>query len=621
PLPITLAGTDIDGETPAITYTQPTNGSYDGATYTPALNYYGSDSFTYTATDAAGLSDTATVTITVRPVNDAPEAADRTVATDEDTPLPITLAGTDIDGETPAITYTQPTNGSYDGTTYTPALNYNGSDSFTYTATDAAGLSDTATVTITVHPVNDAPEVTDRAVETDEDVPVPITLAGTDVENDPLSFSWSDPPHGTFDGARYTPDPNYYGLDSFEYTADDGNGGTDTATVTITVRPVNEPPTVTLAGPAATDEGAAPVTFAASASDPDGADTLTYTWSVGSGTLAPAGANAAYSNDDGPRTDTVTVTVSDGTASATASAEILVRNVSPTSAAGADVTEFWGLPYLFAATATDPSAADTAAGLAGQWAFGDASLPASGFTAAHAYAQPGPYTATFTATDKDGGSGTDSVAVTIAKRPTSLAYTGPNVAVFGLLTLTASLSDTIDAPTADLAGRQIVFRLGSRTFTATTDSAGVATVNSVLPLTSGELTLEFAGDTRYLPSSTRAALTIESGPGKITGGGLRSLTHSGRGGFNVHSSTKGELQWQSNVLNFHAPDITGLGVAPDGRTAWFAGVDRDGRPYVAYVEDNGEPGRNDIFKLWIAGVLQTSGDGRLSGGNIQIHKN
>jgi hypothetical protein len=67
--------------------------------------------------------------------------------------------------------------------------------------------------------------------------------------------------------------------------------------------------------------------------------------------------------------------------------------------------------------------------------------------------------------------------------------------------------------------------------------------------------------------------------------------------------------------------LSALGVAANNRSGWFAGVGRDGRAFVAYVEDNGEPGRNDVFKLWIAGALQTPGDGRLAaGGNIQIHK-
>jgi hypothetical protein len=66
--------------------------------------------------------------------------------------------------------------------------------------------------------------------------------------------------------------------------------------------------------------------------------------------------------------------------------------------------------------------------------------------------------------------------------------------------------------------------------------------------------------------------------------------------------------------------VTSLAVAPDGRSAWFGGHDRAGVPYLAYVEDNGEPGRDDVFKLWIRGVLQTPADGALAGGNVQIHE-
>ncbi len=114
-------------------------------------------------------------------------------------------------------------------------------------------------------------------------------------------------------------------------------------------------------------------------------------------------------------------------------------------------------------------------------------------------------------------------------------------------------------------------------------------------------------------------VTVASSAGKVTGGGLRTA-NDGRGGFNVMSNgtaVTGELQFQSALGKFHASWFTTLAVAPDGRSAWFAGVGRDGRAFTAYVEDNGEPGRNDVFRLWIDGVLQ-NGDGAMSGGNVQI---
>jgi hypothetical protein len=64
--------------------------------------------------------------------------------------------------------------------------------------------------------------------------------------------------------------------------------------------------------------------------------------------------------------------------------------------------------------------------------------------------------------------------------------------------------------------------------------------------------------------------------------------------------------------------MTALAVSPDGTKAWFAGVDKNGVPFTAYVEDNGEPGRNDVFQISINGVPQ-NGNGALTGGNVQIH--
>ncbi|MEK7872853.1 MAG: post-COAP-1 domain-containing protein, partial [Chloroflexota bacterium] len=96
----------------------------------------------------------------------------------------------------------------------------------------------------------------------------------------------------------------------------------------------------------------------------------------------------------------------------------------------------------------------------------------------------------------------------------------------------------------------------------------------------------------------------------------------GHGGFNVQatiSGVKGELEFESKTVDFHARVMTALGISPDGKKAWFAGVGKDGKKFVVYVEDNGEPGRNDKFQLWIEGVPQ-NGDGSLTtGGNIQIH--
>jgi hypothetical protein len=116
-------------------------------------------------------------------------------------------------------------------------------------------------------------------------------------------------------------------------------------------------------------------------------------------------------------------------------------------------------------------------------------------------------------------------------------------------------------------------------------------------------------------------LTVTGASGKVTGGGLRTA-NNGRGGFNVKANgttLTGELQFQSTSGHFHASRFTSLTISADGRQAWFAGIGRDGRSFSVYTEDNGEPGRQDIFQIWIDGVLQ-NGSGAMSGGNVQIHR-
>ncbi len=169
---ITLTGNDVDGD--SLTYeivSGPQNGELtgDGATrtYTPDANYHGPDSFTYKVNDGTVDSETATVNITVTPVNDAPDAVNDTATTDEDTSALIDVKAndTDVDGDTLTITnVTNPAHGTAvveDGKVkYTPAANYNGSDSFTYTVSDGNGGTDTATVNLTVTAVNDGSTVT-----------------------------------------------------------------------------------------------------------------------------------------------------------------------------------------------------------------------------------------------------------------------------------------------------------------------------------------------------------------------------------------------------------------------------------------------------------------------------
>ena len=235
-----------------------TDGSF---TYTPAANYNGPDSFTYTANDGAADSAPATVSITVKPVNDPPTSAPDAYNASEDTTLVLAAPGVlandsdiDVDSALTAVLVTGPShgtlvlnaNGSF---SYTPAGNYNGADSFTYKANDGTANSAAALVSIDVGAVNDAPVASSQVVGTAEDTAKAIVLSATDVDSPSLTYIVvSAPGHGTLTGALpnviYTPAPDYYGPDGFTFKANDGSLDSNIATVGITVSPVNDPPTI-----------------------------------------------------------------------------------------------------------------------------------------------------------------------------------------------------------------------------------------------------------------------------------------------------------------------------------------------------------------------------------------
>jgi len=171
--------------------------------------------------------------------NHAPVADNKSITLQEDSSTNIILSGSDVDGDTLTYSYTQPAHGTFDGTTYTPNANYHGSDSFTYTTNDGTVNSAPATVTISVTAVNDAPVADDKSVTVNEDSSANITLSGSDVDGDTLTYSYTQPAHGTLSGTvpnlTYAPASGYSGSDSFTYTANDGTVDSAPATVRIDV--------------------------------------------------------------------------------------------------------------------------------------------------------------------------------------------------------------------------------------------------------------------------------------------------------------------------------------------------------------------------------------------------
>jgi VCBS repeat-containing protein len=268
------------------------NGSF---TYTANTGFAGTDTFTYRVNDGQavnGLSAEATVTITVTAqANTAPVAVTDSYNTNEDAALVVNAASgvlandTDTDAGTTltAVLVSGPTHGALllnsDGSfTYTPGANYNGPDSFSYKANDGAQDSLSATVTLTITAVNDNPTATDDGATVAEDSTNTVIAVLT---NDSILPDAGETLVVTVVGAathgtaalvsgqvQYTPTANYFGADSFSYTISDGNGGTATATVNITVTPVNDAPVFTSPAVTTATEGQL-YTYDANATDAD----------------------------------------------------------------------------------------------------------------------------------------------------------------------------------------------------------------------------------------------------------------------------------------------------------------------------------------------------------------
>jgi uncharacterized repeat protein (TIGR01451 family) len=245
--------------------------------FTPADDAFGTSTFEVTVQDDGGTdnggvdtSDPQTFTITVDAVDDPPLAVDDLATLDEDAPataIAVLSNDTDVDAGPIAIdSVTQPASGTVvitgggTGLTYQPDAEQcndgNPSDDFTYTLIPGGS---TATVSVTVNCINDAPVADDASASTNEDTPVTIVLSGSDIEASPLGFSIAAAPTNGSLGAitpidatsaevSYTPNADFNGSDSFTFVANDGTASSPDATVTLTIEPVNDAPSFTNAG-------------------------------------------------------------------------------------------------------------------------------------------------------------------------------------------------------------------------------------------------------------------------------------------------------------------------------------------------------------------------------------
>ena len=390
------------------------------------------------------------------PSNTPPSASDLPLNTLEDTSVNGTVTATDADNDTLTFSLdSSPSNGSAvvntDGSlTYSPNQNFNGNDSFTVAVSDGNGGSDIATVSISITPVNDAPSFSllgdpsavdeDAGAQTMTGFSHSISAGAPDESGQTLTFALNitgtsggltfasapaiDPLSGTL---RYTTAPNASGTATVQVTLSDNggtaNGGSDTSApqaFTITVNAINDPPiaadlntstpedTTLNALVTATDIDSSPLTFALDTQAAHGTASVS---SDGSFSYAP--------NPDFVGDDVFTFSVSDGSGgSDTATVAINVGSVNdnPVVDAGQDQIADLNASVTVNAAYTDTDTTDTHSA---SITWGDGSAPedvvaaSGGVSASHAYTSSGNFTSTITVTDNHGGSGSDTLVISV----------------------------------------------------------------------------------------------------------------------------------------------------------------------------------------------------------------
>ncbi len=310
----------------------PSNGVVSGSglnlTYTPAANFHGSDSFTFRVNDGSHDSNVSTVTVTINPVNDAPTADSQSVSTNSNTPVSVTLTGSDIETTDLVFEVSEgPAHGVLSGMganlSYTPASNYSGPDSFKFVVRDSGdGLSPAitsaeATVSITVNDTV-APTITAPA-NVMVGTGAGAISCGAVVTAEQLGTASANDNSGSVNVSRDgVPSGNVFpvGTSTITYTATDGAGNTASATQTVTVfdntAPALTAPAPTTVSPLSGTAAIPNVVSGATFSDNCGA--VTVTQSPLAGTVVGIG------------THTITLTATDSAGNTTTASTTFTVN-------------------------------------------------------------------------------------------------------------------------------------------------------------------------------------------------------------------------------------------------------------------------------------------------------
>jgi hypothetical protein len=459
-----------------------------GVRYTPDPDYCGDDTFSYVVKDPTGLTGTGTVTVHVLCKPDQLHAVDDAATTAEDTPVVVDVLANDSDPDGNAIHVsavgvpqhgTATINGVGVSVTYTPAADFCGADTFSYTITDGTRSADAVVVPVSVTCTQDPPSAVADSATVAEDTPIGIKLLANDVDvdGDALSVvSVTTPAHGTATitsggFVTYKGAADYCGGDSFSYGISDGHGGSATALVSLTVTCVNDAPVIA-AIPNQSKPWGELIGALVSATDADG-DTLAYSLvspPTSAGIDPGTGAFAWTPSSSQVGAFTITVRVGDGTVSVDRTFSVTVQKRATTLTYTGPLTGQYSDPVAAGATLVDTA---TNAGVLGRAVTlaigavsGSASTGAGGAAGTNLRLIEGAGTRTASATfagDAAYLASSDAKSFVVTKEDVVVRFSGRSLtltsAASSAVTLSATVTEAADGTLGTaMAGMPVTFK-------------------------------------------------------------------------------------------------------------------------------------------------------------------
>ncbi|HEY3377484.1 MAG TPA: Ig-like domain-containing protein [Armatimonadota bacterium] len=603
-------------------------------TYTPAADYTGADSYGYQITDGNGDTATATVTLTVTPVNDPPTVSLTAPANNATYTAPVDMTLTaiagDVDGTVAKVEFYQGTTKLGEATSAPYSCAWTNVPVGTYTltaiATDDTGATTTsAPITVTVQE-NLLPVAQDQTLSTRMNTPVSGTLVAADGNGDTLTYRLvttgtsgtallTNAATGAF---TYTPNTDITGTDTLTFVANDGHGDSNTATVTLTILPPNQVPTVSLTAPA---DGAiymapAAITLTATAADSDGTiskvEFFQGTTKLGEATSAPY--SYAWSNVPAS-TYTLTATATDNDGATTTSASVIVAAIANTLpvAQGFSLATLQNTPVNGTLLATDVNGDTLTFSIVSNGTLGTASIT-NAQTGAMTYTPNtsaiGTDSFTFRANDGQGNSNIATVTVTIQPIPittlnfvtlqdgwTYLKGTGPLTIPLDVQLTGAAIpfEKIVFTDNGQVLGERDAAGNGTYAFPLTVDSLGAHHITVSMLTTTGETVIMIKAALTISNTSVTTTCPALGMPPIEDGADCWDVSMSADGNSVIFVSDATNLVANDTntvadlfVLNRQTGAVGRLSVGPAGVQAngvsWDAAVSADGR-YVAFASN------------------------------------